>query len=56
MATVHPANYRTVSRALLIGYERRFNAFLQFQDVKSFTNRARAPAPPDSTYYPRMKN
>ena len=30
-----------------IGYERRFNAFLQFQDVKSFTDYALSTAPPD---------
>jgi hydroxyacylglutathione hydrolase len=38
-----------------IGYERRFNAFLQFQDVKSFTDHALSTAPPAPTYYPRMK-
>lgn len=38
-----------------IGYERRFNAFLQFQDVKSFTDYALSTAPPAPTYYPRMK-
>jgi hydroxyacylglutathione hydrolase len=38
-----------------IGYERRFNAFLQFQDVKSFTDYALSTAPPTPTYYPRMK-
>jgi hydroxyacylglutathione hydrolase len=38
-----------------IGYERRFNAFLQFQDVKSFTAYALSTAPPEPTYYPRMK-
>jgi hydroxyacylglutathione hydrolase len=38
-----------------IGYERRFNAFLQFQQVKSFTDYALSTAPPAPTYYPRMK-
>ena len=38
-----------------IGYERRFNPFLQFQDVKSFTDYALSTAPPVPTYYPRMK-
>src|ERR1035437_631670 len=38
-----------------IGYERRFNAFLQFQDLKSFTDYALSTAPPAPTYYPRMK-
>ncbi len=38
-----------------IGYERRFNAFLQFQDVKAFTDYALSTAPPAPTYYPRMK-
>jgi hydroxyacylglutathione hydrolase len=38
-----------------IGYERRFNAFLQFQGVKSFTDHALSTAPPAPTYYPRMK-
>ena len=38
-----------------IGYERRFNAFLQFQDVKSFTEYALSTAPPAPTYYPWMK-
>jgi hydroxyacylglutathione hydrolase len=38
-----------------IGYERRFNAFLQFQEVKSFTDYALSTAPPAPTYYPRMK-
>lgn len=38
-----------------IGYERRFNAFLQFQDVKSFTDYALSSAPPEPVYYPRMK-
>jgi len=38
-----------------IGYERRFNAFLQFQDVKSFTEYALSTAPPAPTYYSWMK-
>lgn len=38
-----------------IGYERRFNPFLQFQDVKGFTDYALSTAPPAPTYYPRMK-
>lgn len=38
-----------------IGYERRFNPFLQFQDVKSFTEYALGTAPPVPTYYPLMK-
>jgi hydroxyacylglutathione hydrolase len=38
-----------------IGYERRFNAFLQFDEVKSFTEYARSTAPPTPAYYPRMK-
>jgi hydroxyacylglutathione hydrolase len=38
-----------------IGHERRFNAFLQFQDVKRFTEYALGTAPPVPTYYPRMK-
>jgi hydroxyacylglutathione hydrolase len=38
-----------------IGYERKFNKFLQFDDVKSFTDYALATAPPIPTYYPRMK-
>ena len=38
-----------------IGYERRFNAFLQFQNVESFTDYALSTAPPAPTYYPRMK-
>ncbi len=38
-----------------IGYERRFNAFLQFHDVHSFTDYALSTAPPAPTYYPRMK-
>jgi hydroxyacylglutathione hydrolase len=38
-----------------IGYERRFNAFFQFQDMKSFTAYALSTAPPEPTYYARMK-
>lgn len=38
-----------------IGYERRFNPFLQFQDVKSFTDYALSTPPPVPDYYPRMK-
>ena len=38
-----------------IGYERRWNAFLQFEDVQRFTEYALATAPPAPTYYPRMK-
>src|SRR5881392_4463308 len=38
-----------------IGYERKFNRFLQFNDVKSFTHYALASAPPVPKYYPVMK-
>src|SRR6059058_6646498 len=38
-----------------IGYERRHNKFLQFDDVRKFTDYALATAPPVPTYYPRMK-
>jgi len=38
-----------------IGYEKRFNKFLQIDDVKKFTDYALATAPPVPTYYPRMK-
>ena len=38
-----------------IGHERRFNAFLQFDHVKPFTDYALSTAPPTPTYYPRMK-
>jgi hydroxyacylglutathione hydrolase len=38
-----------------IGYEKRFNKFLQIDDVKKFTEYALATAPPVPTYYPRMK-
>ncbi len=38
-----------------IGYERKFNRFLQFPDVKSFTDYAVKSAPPVPHYYPVMK-
>src|SRR2546426_173610 len=38
-----------------IGYERKFNKFLQFDDVKQFTDYALATAPPVPKYYPVMK-
>ena len=38
-----------------IGYERKFNKFLQFSDVKSFTDYAIKTAPPVPHYYPVMK-
>jgi hydroxyacylglutathione hydrolase len=38
-----------------IGYERKFNKFLQFADVKSFTDYAIKSAPPVPHYYPLMK-
>jgi len=38
-----------------IGYERPFNPFLQFKDVKSFTQYAVSTAPPIPKYYPLMK-
>ena len=38
-----------------IGYERRFNSFLQFDDVKAFTDHALKTAPPVPKYYPVMK-
>lgn len=38
-----------------IGYERKFNEYLQFDDVESFTKHALDSAPPVPTYYPRMK-
>jgi hydroxyacylglutathione hydrolase len=38
-----------------IGYERRFNKFLQFPDVESFTDYALKTAPPMPHYYPLMK-
>jgi hydroxyacylglutathione hydrolase len=38
-----------------IGYERKFNKFLQFKDVNSFTDYALNTAPPIPHYYPVMK-
>jgi hydroxyacylglutathione hydrolase len=38
-----------------IGYERSFNAFLQLDDMTSFTAYALSTAPPEPVYYPRMK-
>jgi hydroxyacylglutathione hydrolase len=38
-----------------IGYERKFNKFLQFADAKSFTDFAITSAPPVPHYYPLMK-
>jgi len=38
-----------------IGYERKFNKFLQFDDMKKFTEFAIATAPPVPNYYPVMK-
>src|SRR6266516_4496478 len=38
-----------------IGYERKFNKFLQFPDAKSFTEYAIETAPPVPHYYPIMK-
>ena len=38
-----------------IGYERPFNPFLQFDDVKKFTDYAVSTAPPVPKYYPLMK-
>lgn len=38
-----------------IGRERRFNGFLQFSDAKEFTEYALSTAPPEPTYYKRMK-
>src|SRR2546430_1039161 len=38
-----------------IGYERKFNKFLQFSDPKSFTDYAINSAPPVPHYYPIMK-
>jgi hydroxyacylglutathione hydrolase len=38
-----------------IGYERRFNKFLQFDDVQKFTDYALKTAPPVPHYYPLMK-
>jgi hydroxyacylglutathione hydrolase len=39
-----------------IGYERKFNKFLQFADAKSFTDFAIKTAPPVPHYYPVMKH
>lgn len=38
-----------------IGYERKFNKFLQFTDAKTFTDYAIRSAPPVPHYYPLMK-
>jgi hydroxyacylglutathione hydrolase len=38
-----------------IGYEKKFNKFLQFADVKAFTDYAINTAPPVPHYYPLMK-
>jgi len=38
-----------------IGYERKFNNFLQFKDAKSFSDFAIKTAPPVPRYYPVMK-
>lgn len=38
-----------------IGYEREFNAALQFEDEAEFTEFALSTAPPEPRYYPRMK-
>ncbi len=38
-----------------IGHERRFNAFLHFNEVQRFTDYVLSTAPPAPTYYPRMK-
>jgi hydroxyacylglutathione hydrolase len=38
-----------------IGYERKFNKFLQFTDAKRFTDYAIQSAPPVPHYYPLMK-
>ena len=38
-----------------IGYERRFNKFLQFDEVQKFTEYALTTAPPVPKYYPVMK-
>lgn len=38
-----------------IGYERKFNRFLQFEDVNAFTDYALSSAPPVPHYYPVMK-
>lgn len=38
-----------------IGYERRFNPFLQYEDFDEFKDYTLRTAPPVPTYYPRMK-
>ena len=38
-----------------IGYERQFNPFLQYPDKKAFKEYALSTAPPEPTYYKRMK-
>ena len=38
-----------------IGYERKFNSFLQIPEFKAFKEYAIGTAPPVPTYYPRMK-
>jgi len=38
-----------------IGYERRFNAFLQLKNFDDFHDYVLSTAPPTPTYYPRMK-
>ncbi|MCC6511736.1 MAG: MBL fold metallo-hydrolase [Pirellulaceae bacterium] len=38
-----------------IGYERKFNPFLQYQDKATFQEYALSTAPPEPTYYKRMK-
>ena len=38
-----------------IGYERRYNPFLQFEDADSFTDYALSTAPPEPKYYRVMK-
>jgi hydroxyacylglutathione hydrolase len=38
-----------------IGYERKFNSYLQISDFEKFKHHALDSAPPVPTYYPRMK-
>ncbi|YCM46789.1 rhodanese-like domain-containing protein (plasmid) [Verrucomicrobiaceae bacterium 227] len=38
-----------------IGYERKFNSYLQITDYEKFREHALGSAPPVPTYYPRMK-
>ena len=38
-----------------IGYERQFNPFLQYSDKEEFKEYALSTAPPEPTYYKRMK-